>query len=69
MSIDHQNKLNISYWQKLLEFLYLRMPDWNNALRERVGLVSLSSYIGELIVMVKSMTAAITAKMTVNTEN
>ena len=69
MSIDHQNKLNISYWQKLLEFLPTRMPDWNNALRERVGLVSLSSYIGELIVMVKSMTAAITAKMTVNTEN
>ena len=69
MSIDHQNKLNISYWQKFRISLPTRMPDWNNALRERVGLVSLSSYIGELIVMVKSMTAAITAKMTVNTEN
>ena len=46
-----------------------RIPDWNNWCWFKFGFVSFSSYIGELIVIAKSMTAAITARTIVNTIN
>ena len=46
-----------------------RIPDWKSSVRLRFGLVSLNSYMGELMVMAKSTTAAMTASTVVKTMN